>query len=181
MVPLAPALRRSPGRTVPGPPGRQRWDGPGVLPARSWSSATGATEQPRLQAGVRRLGTQPDGQQRPGEVIPGDRALHLAIEVHLNARARLVGQGHALTALHVRHPTFELLNALLEGWYLRFGVLRKAFIPGLLEVSAIDLTHEVEDELLGGVRRQDGMRIRGLLYHVQRRDIDVDLEHRGLA
>src|SRR5262249_22795954 len=104
--------------------GRQRWGGPDVLPSRSGASAAGAPEQSRLQARVRRLGTQPDGQQRPGEVLPGDRALHLAIDVHLNARVRLVGQGQALTALHVRHPPFELLNALLEGWYLRFGVLR---------------------------------------------------------
>src|SRR5262249_18359841 len=90
--------------------GRQRWDGPGGRPARCGFSVTGATDQPRLQTRVRWFGTQPDGEKRFGEVIAFNRALHRAIDVHLDARARLVRKGQRLTALHIHHPGLQLRN-----------------------------------------------------------------------
>src|SRR5215471_17152796 len=140
-----------------------------------WRSAAGTTEQPLLDAGVRRLGTEPDGEKRFGEIIPVNRALHRAIDIHFDAHARLVRKGQLLPALHIPHRGLQLLNALLEGWYLGLGVVLKAFLPRFLQVFAVHVAHEVEDELLGGVGGKDGVRIPGLLRHVQRRDIDVNL------
>lgn len=58
-------------------------------PARRCSLA-GAAEQSALQARVRRVGAEPDGEKGCCEVIAGDRALHRAVHLHLEARARLV-------------------------------------------------------------------------------------------
>ncbi len=56
-----------------------------------------AAQQPGLQGRIRRVGTQPDGEKRSGEIIAFDRALHHSVYVHLNARARLVNESQPLT------------------------------------------------------------------------------------
>ena len=61
--------------------------GTDLIQSRPWRSAAGAAEQPGLQAWIRWLGVQPDGEKRPGEVVPFDRPLHRAVHVHLDTRA----------------------------------------------------------------------------------------------
>src|SRR5262249_8596716 len=103
----------------------------------SWSYAAATPEEPGLYHRVRRLGTQPDGEKRFGEVLPFHRARHRAIDVHLDTHARLVGKGQLLSTLERHHPAVQLRNALLEGRQLGLAVGRQAFLPGLLEGGAV--------------------------------------------
>jgi hypothetical protein len=123
----------------------------------------------------RRGAAEPDGEEGGREVIACDHALPRAVPIHLEAGTRRVDEGQPLAALHIRHPALEPLDTLVQSRELLLGVVHKALLPGLLEIVVADVMHEVEDQLLGGVRREKSVRIAGDVRHVEGGDIDIDL------
>src|SRR6185369_6997431 len=87
----APDWRKRPG------PGR------GLRADERLASWAGPAEESGLESGIRRFSAQPDGQERPCEVVTLNRALRGPTDAHLNARAWLMREGDLLAGLHVRH------------------------------------------------------------------------------
>src|SRR5262245_34582422 len=172
---IGPALVQGPPRAA-----RSSWYGcchidGGLL------SLAGATEQAALQVRIWRVGAEPDGQKGGREVIACDRTLHRAAHPHLDAGTRLVDEDQSLAALDIHHPALEHRDALVQRRELLLGIVLKALLPGLLEFIVADVVQEVEDQLLGGVRREQRLRIAGDVRHVERSDIDIDLQKRRLT
>src|ERR1700722_8788778 len=73
-----------------------------------------APQQPLLQPGARRRGTQPDRHEIPRKIVPRDYSLDEAVDDHLNAFTWLTNECQPSISLHVRQPGIQCCDALHE-------------------------------------------------------------------
>src|SRR5271169_5028564 len=120
-------------------------DRPGCDWAHSTSLTAGAAEHPRLDFGVRWIGTEPDRQKCLCKIFAFDCPFHGAVYVHLQTRAGLVDEGKPLAGFDIAHPTVERGDTLLQRRQLILGILFESFAPALPKVVRADAAHELEN------------------------------------
>src|SRR6266446_4899662 len=108
------------------------------VPARfAWGSLP---EHAALQVLVAGLGTEPDGEERPGEVVAGYGSPDVAVHRDLESGAGPPGERHRVALLHVGDERRELgdrrLRALIPDLAQRRG-------PARGQVAAVDVTQEL--------------------------------------
>jgi hypothetical protein len=141
--------------------------------------SAGPAKQTGLDLRIRRI-REPDREQRFRKIVALDRPLGRAVDVDVDADARLLNEGELLAGSHVGHPAVEGRNAVLQCGQVALGILLEAFVPPLLQVVASDVANELQNELprsAGG--KQGGRIIRGLR-DIERSDVYVHLECGGL-
>src|SRR5687768_5971211 len=141
--------------------------------SRGTRSAAAAAEQSGAQPRVGRMRAEPDPEERARELRAGDRPADPPVDLDLEPRARDVGEDHLAALAHVGDPAVEPLDvrrrramAVLEALAERGG-----------DVAALDVAHEVEHEPLALLALENVRRAPPAVLEVERRDVDVDVEH----
>src|SRR2546422_1392783 len=136
---------------------------------------SGPAEQSILEAGIGRVRSEPDTEQRLGEVGSRDDALGDALHLDGNPRSRQVRERHQSAVRHVAHVRVKSRDTILERREHRAGALLEPPVPRLHQGLAAHGADELHDEPLRLVGADDRAGVRRRRFQVRFRPVNAHL------